>query len=198
MFLFAKRHGISMRVSEKIASFLGISLTVLATILLWWISFPLGLVFTIFVLAVIIWYLNTRNKGNLYLREVAKLIKCEFASGGLAYGEVTGSYKGRRIEIRVNKGYDSLRGFAGFILSSIALESAIGVLAGIRSFTSVKIEHRAIVEEPFMLDDRTIVDRHLVLYLPPCHGISGIPVLSPESLVDEIDGILGKIRGIEV
>jgi len=186
-----------MKINEKIASYFGISLTVFATAMLWWLNWMLGLVFTVFVLIVAIWYLKTKRKGDYYLKEVAKLIKCRFETGGLAYGRVVGSYKGRRIEVSVNKGYDSLRGFAGFIVSLAALESAVGILAGITSFTSVKIEHKAVVEEPFMLNDRTIVDEHFILYLPPCKGVSGIPRLSPKSLVDEIDKILEKTREIE-
>jgi len=186
-----------MSVIENIAGYIGIFLVFVSVVLLWLVNWMLGLAFTVFVAAVASWYLRTKRKGDLYLREVARITGCEFQGGELGYGRVVGVYKGCRIEVCVNKGYDSLRGLAGFAVSTAVLDSAVGILAGIKNFTSVKVEHGAHVEEPFKLDDRTYVDKHLILYLPPSNGISGLPKISVRSMKRKIDEIVKKAEQIE-
>ncbi len=183
--------------TERIASYVGFSLIIVAVALFWFIDIFFGLFFTIFVAAVLIWYLKTKKKGDAYMKEVARITGCRFQSGGFGYGFVTGSYKGRDIEIKVNKDYNSLRGLAGFAISSTLLNSAAGVLAGIKNFTSVKVTHNAHVEEPFKLAPRKYVDEHLILYLPASSEITGLPKLDAKSLVAEIDKIIKKAKQIE-
>ncbi len=186
-----------MELGEKIASLAGISLAIFCIILLWSISLLLGLIFSIFCLVVVAWYIRTKEKGNSYMREVAKLTGCSFIPGGLAYGKVLGIYRGHKLEVQVSKGYDPSKGLIGLGLSTIALNSVLGLLAGIRNFTYVKVEHKAVLDEPFSLDERTLVDRGIALYLPPCDGITGIPCANPSSLVEKINEILDTIEEIE-
>ncbi len=182
---------------ERMASYIGFSLIIVAVVLFWLLDIFFGLMFTIFVAAVIVWYLKTKKKGDAYMRKVANITGCGFQSGGFGYGFVAGSYKGHDIEIKVNKDYNSLRGIAGFAISSTLLNSAMGVLAGIRNFTSVKVKHNAHVEKPFKLAPRIYVDEHLILYLPASSEITGLPKLDAKSLVEEIDKIIKKAEQIE-
>jgi hypothetical protein len=182
---------------ERIASYVGFSLVIVAVALFWLLDIFFGMFFTIFVAAVIIWYLKTKKKGDTYMKEVASITGCKFQSGGFGYGFVTGSYKGHDIEIKVNKDYNSLRGIAGFAISSTLLNSAMGVLVGIRNFTSVKVKHDAHVEEPFKLAPGMYVDEHLILYLPASSEITGLPKLDAKSLVADIDKIIKKVEQIE-
>ncbi len=186
-----------MRTGEEIAGYLGILLTIVAVALLWSLNWILGSVFSIFVLGVAVWYLKAKEQGDNYLKEVAKMTRCGFQRGGLGYGRVSGSYRGHTIEVSINKGYDSSSGLTGFTLSMTVLKSVTGVLAGIENFTSVTVEHKAIVEEPFRLDDRIYVDKHLIRYLPPSNRTTGLPEIDARRLVAEIDRIVEKAKNIE-
>lgn len=183
--------------NEKIASLAGISLAIFGTFLLWLVNIFLGLIFTLFVLMVLIWYMKTKVEGNSYMKEVAKLITCDFIPGGLAYGRVIGIYRGHKLEIKVNKGYDSSKGLVGLGLSTIALNSVMGLLAGIENFTYVKINHEAVLDEPFSLDERTFVDSKTAVYLPPSNGFTGIPSIKPTCLVEKINEIIDTIEKME-
>ena len=186
-----------MKFFEKVAIYFGFCLIVFAVVLLCFVNLVLGFVFTVFVVIVFVWYLKLKKKGDVYLKSVAEMLKCKFEGGKFAYGRVFGSYKGRKIEVSVNKDYDALRGFAGFIISAYVFDSAIGTLAGIKNFTSVKIEHKANIEKPFKLKDRIYVDKHFILYLPPSNEFTGLPKLSVKSLIAKIDEIIEKAEQIE-
>jgi hypothetical protein len=101
------------------------------------------------------------------------------------------------MEVTVNRGYNSLRGIAGFALSTMILESAVGAVAGITNFTSVKIRHRGRVDTPYQLNDQVFVDKHLILFLPRSHEMTGLPRISAKSLIKRIDGIIDKVITIE-
>ncbi len=186
-----------MKYSEIIASYVGFSLVAVTILLLWLLNLSLGLAFTVFVGLVMAWYLRVKRKGDAYLREVAKRIKCKFQSGGLGYGRVIGFYKGYEVEISVNKDYDALKGLSGFILSEEILNSVIGVLAGIKNFTSIKVKHKAHVNVPFKLNRRTYIDKHLIVYLPFSDGVTGLPKCEVKSLIAKIDEIIEKAKVIE-
>jgi len=182
---------------EDIAGFLGILLTMVAIVLLWRVNWILGFVFSVFVLGVAVWYLRTKKQGNSYLKEVAGMTQCKFQRGGLGYGRVSGSYRGHKIEVSLSRGYDSLRGLAGFTISMVTLDSVMGVLAGIENFTAVIVEHKSLVKEPFKLDDSTYVDEHLMLYFPPSDRTTGLPEIDAGRLVTQIDNIIRKAEQIE-
>ena len=185
-----------MKIIENAASVIGFSLTMVGVILFWWINWILGLGFTIFVIAVIIWYLRTKKTGNTYLKDVARLMGCKFESGGFGYGRVFGIYKGRKIEVKINKDYDALRGLSGFLISSALLNSATGTLAGIRNFTSIKVEHNGSVIKPYKLDETTYVDKHFILHLPSSM-ITGMPACDINSLLRKIDKAINTAKKIE-
>ncbi len=186
-----------MRYSEIIASYIGFSLVAVSILLLWLLNLSLGLAFTVFVGLVMAWYLKAKRKGDAYLREVARRIKCKFQGGGPGYGRVTGFYKGYEVEISVNKDYDALRGLSGFIVSEATFNSAIGVLAGMKNFTSIKVKHKAHVYNPFKLDKRTYVDKHLIVHFPSSDEITGLPKCEVKSLRAKIDEIIEKAKLIE-
>jgi len=186
-----------MSFKSNIASYIGFFLVAISALLLCLINIFMGISFLVFTILIMVWYIRTKKRGDVYLKEVAKLTGCRFESGGTGYGCVVGLYKGRKLEVKVNNDYDSLRGISGFTLSYLTLDSAIGVLAGIKSFTSVKLQHRASVKKPYKLDERTIVDKNLILYLPPCSNITGLPTIDPKKLVAKIDDISREAEKIE-
>ena len=79
----------------------------------------------------------------------------------------------------------------------MTLDSVMGALAGIENFTTVIVEHKSLVKEPFKLDDRTYVDEHLMLYLPPSDRTTGLPEIDARRLVAEIDNVIKKAKQIE-
>jgi len=119
-----------------------------------------------------------------------------FERGGFGYGRVVGKWREHEIEVSVNKDYDSLRGLTGFIVNSRTMNSAVGVLAGITNFTSVKIKHNKPIRS-LDLDKRTFLDDHLTLYLPECNRITGLPLLKPEDLVRNIDSRIDQHKAVE-
>jgi len=179
------------------ASYIGLFLVIISGLLLCLLDIFLGIFFIVFTTLIMIWYMRTKRRGDYYLREVAKLTGCHFKSGGPGYGSVSGLYKGRMLEVKISNDYDALRGTAGFALSYSILDSAIGVLAGIRSFTSVKVQHRALIKQPYRLNDRTFVDENIILYLPPCSDVTGLPKISARELVTKIDRISRYAERIE-
>jgi len=184
-------------VVERVASYFGFSLVMIAVVLFWLLDWMLGSVFTVFVVAVMIWYLKTKKRGDDYLREVAERTGCNFKSGGFGYGSVFGDYKGRRIEVSVDKTLDAGRSLAGFAISYSVLQSAVGAVAGIKNFTIIKVEHRASVEEPFKINDRTYVDKHLILYFPESNEVTGLPKSDVRSLIAKINELIKKAEEIE-
>jgi len=182
---------------KNIWSFLGFSLVAIGTVLFWLLNWMLGCVFTIFVAIVVVWYLKMKKRGDAYLMKIAERTKCKFKGGGFGYGSVHGDYKGRKIEVSVDKTLDTGRSLAGFAISYSLLQSAVGAVAGIKNFTIIKVEHRASVEKPFKIDDRTYVDKHLILYLPESNEATGLPKSSARSLVAKIDSLIKKAEEIE-
>ncbi len=69
-------------------------------------------------------------------------------------------------------------------------------MVGIKNFTSVKVKHGAKVAEPLHLDDRTYIDRYVILYLPVSDDVTGLPKLDAESLLARIDEIIDKAKEI--
>ena len=186
-----------MRAAGQIAGYVGFLLVAIGVVLMWLIDWILGAIFTLFVICVMVWYMNTKQKGDRYLRAVARLTGCEFSGGGVGYGRVAGIYRGHDMEITVNSDYNSLRGIAGFALSAMVLESATGAVAGITNFTSIKIKHRGRVDTPYRLDDQIFVDKQVILFLPISQEMTGLPKTSAKSLVKRIDGIIDKTITIE-
>ena len=182
---------------KNVWSFLGFSFVAIGTVLFWLLNWMLGFVFTIFVAVVVVWYLKMKKRGDAYLMEIAKRTKCKFKGGGFGYGSVYGPYKGRKIEVSVNKTLDTGRSLAGFAISYSLLQSAVGAVAGIKNFTTVKVEHRARIEEPYKMDERTFVDKQLILYLPESNEPTGLPKSSARSLVAKIDSLVEKAEEIE-
>ena len=183
--------------AEKAFSYLGLFLVTIGTLLLWLLDLRFGFLFTVFVAIVMIWYIKTKKKGDIYLKRIAEITGCDFKSGGFGYGKVFGYYKGRKIEVSVNKTLDTNRSLAGFALSYSVLQSAIGSVAGIKNFTTIKVEHRASIREPYKIDDRTYVDKNFLLYLPESNGASGLPKSDVKSLVAEIDRLIKRSEEIE-
>jgi hypothetical protein len=181
-----------MRGVGKMAGYIGVLLTVIGVVLFWSLNWVLGLVFTVFVLAVAAWHLRMKREGNAYLKEVAGLAGCDFHEGELGYGRVTGTRGGHEIEITVNSDYDSLQGLGGFVISEAILDSAVGALARIKNFTSIKVKHGAEVEDPMYLDERTYIDGQVILFLPTSNKVTGLPELKPEFLLAKIDEIVEK------
>ena len=175
-----------MKGYEKIALFTGFALTIIGAGIFWMMDVFLGGVFTLFVIGVAVWYLRLKNKGNLYLKDVAVRLGCRFEGGGFAYGCVRGVFEEGEIEIRVCRDFNSLRGLGGFALSSVLLESAIGVLAGMRNFTCVKIRHCGRVKTLPHLRGRVFMDEETILYLPISNDMTGLPLLKAGALVLEI------------
>ncbi len=186
-----------MNLVEKIATFAGSSLTLIAVVLLWYVDWTLGLLFTIFVVIVFAWCARLRTAGNYYLKQVAELTGCSFEGSGPSYGRVIGSYRGRQIEIGVSRGYDAARGLSGLSASLIAFDSVIGTLAGIKNFTVVKLGHKAHIAEPLRIGERIYVSKSEVLYIPPCDEVSGLPMVGVSSLVSEINRIIDMIEELE-
>lgn len=182
---------------KNLWSFLGFSFVAIGTVLFWLLNWMLGFVFTIFVAIVAVWYLKMKKRGDAYLMEIAKRTKCKFKGGGFGYGSVYGRYKGRKIEVSVNKTLDTGRSLAGFAISYSTIQSAVGVVAGIKNFTAIKVEHRASVDETFKIDERTYVDKHLILYLPESNEATGLPKSSARSLIAKIDSLVEKAKEIE-
>ena len=182
---------------KNVWSFLGFSLVAISTVLFWLLSWMLGTVYTIFVAIVVVWYLKTKKQGDTYLMEIAKRTKCKFKGGGFGYGSVYGDYKGRKIEVTVDKTLDTGRSLAGFAISSSLLQSAVGVVAGIKNFTAIKVEHRASIEEPYKIDDRTYIDKQFILYLPESNEVTGLPKGSARSLIAKINRLVEKAEEIE-
>lgn len=60
------------------------------------------------------------------------------------------------------------------MLSEAILNLAVGALAGIVIYPSIKVRHEADICKPFKLDDRTYVDKRLILYLPLSGGVTGL------------------------
>jgi len=183
--------------AKKTWSFIGFSLVALSVVLLWFLNWMLGFAFTIFVAIVVVWYLKLKKRGNTYLMEVAKRTKCKFKGGGFGYGIVYGDYKGRKIEVSVDKTLDTGRSISGFAISYSLLESAVGAVAGIKNFTTVKVEHRASIEEPYKIDGRTFVDKQFILYLPESNEATGLPKTSARSLVTKINRLVEKAKDLE-
>ncbi len=153
--------------------------------------------FTLFVAVVIIWYMQTKIRGDVYLKELANRTGCKFDSEKFGYGRVFGSYRGYEIEVSVNKDYCAQRGLSGFILTTVILNSVIGSVAGIRNFTSVKVRHKACLDKPFRLNDRTYVDGQFITNLPSSDKCTGLPICSVASLIERIDEMIEKAREIE-
>ncbi len=174
----------------------GLSLTIIGTLLLWNIHVFLGLSFSIFVIAVFSWYLMSKREGDLYLKRVAELLDCSFRHRRTAYGDVTGSYRKKRIVIEVKSSYDTSSGITGMIASISALDSMIGSLAGLENFTLVRIGHNAMITHPFKLMEGAYITSREVLYIPPCKS-SGLPKISPEHLVSKISDLLDVIEELE-
>jgi len=182
---------------ENVWSLLAFLFVMVGTLLFWLLDWMFGLIFTVFVIIVMLWYLRTKRSGDVYLEEVAKRTQCKFKGGGFGYGSVYGDYRGHKIEITVDKTLDTGRSLTGLIISSSVLQSAVGGVAGMRNFTAVRVGHRARVEEPYRIDDRTYVDKQLILYLPESNGATGLPKSSARSLVKKIDEIITKAEEIE-
>ena len=60
----------------------------------------------------------------------------------------------------------------------------MGVLIGIKNFTSIKIRHKAKVDKSYQLDERTFVDKEIILYLPPSNEVTGLPTCGVSSLIN--------------
>lgn len=69
-----------MRAVEKASSCAALFLIGVAVALLWLVDWMLGLGFSLFIAAVMAWYLQTKRRGDKYLKEVARGIKCGFLS----------------------------------------------------------------------------------------------------------------------
>lgn len=175
-----------MKLYEKIALAAGALFTIVGTTLFWLMDPFLGAIFTVFVGGVVIWYLKLKSKGNVYLKQVAKLMGCRFRSGGPAYGRVEGRFLDHEVDIRIRRGQDSGRTLGGFILSQALLDSTMGVLAGIRNYTRVTIKHQLDVEGVYELDRQTFYDENLLVYLPPCNEFTGLPLLDEVGLVNHL------------
>lgn len=186
-----------MRSIKDTVSYFAIFLAAIATALLWLANWMLGLSFTAFMVVVAIWYLRTKRRGVAYLKEVAKRTGCKFQDGKFGYGRVSGFYKGYEIEVSVDGGYDALRGLSGFMISDTIFNSTAGILAGIKNFTSIRVKHKAHIEAPFKFDDRTYVDEHLIIYLPPSNDVTGIPKCKPPSLVARINRMIKEAKRME-
>jgi len=181
---------------EKISIYVGFSLTVVGAVLLFLVNWALGFVFTLFVVGVVVWYLQAKRKGDLYLKEVARSIGCTFEGGGFGYGRVYGTYKDHEIGICVDKTYDARRGLSGFILSEAVLKSAVGVVAGMKNFTRVEVRHKANIDTSFRIDDRTYVGKNAIVYLPLCDATTGLPKCDVASLTTRIGELVEEAKGL--
>jgi len=182
---------------KSIMSYIGFSLTAIAIFLLWLVNWILGLAFTAFVVVVFIWYLKTKEKGDVYLKAIAKRTGCQFVSGGPGYGSVSGSYKGHQIEVKITKDYDLSRGITGMAISTVILNSLLGTLAGIKNFAIVRVKHRGEIDKPYRLDKQTYVDKSFIITLLPSDEVTGIPKIGIDSLISKIDELIAKAEEIE-
>lgn len=182
---------------KSIISYIGFSLTAIATVLLWLVNWILGLAFTVFVVVVFIWYLKTKEKADVYLKGIAKRTGCQFISGGPGCSSVSGSYKGRQIEVKITKDYDPSRGTTGMVISTVILNSLLGTLAGIKNFATVTVKHRGEIDKPYRLDKQTYVDKSFIITLPPSDEVTGTPKIGVDSLVSKIDELIAKAEEIE-
>jgi len=59
------------------------------------------------------------------------------------------------------------------------------------------VEHRASIEEPYKIDDRTYIDKQFILYLPESNEVTGLPKGSARSLIAKINRLVEKAEEIE-
>ena len=187
----------SSRVVREYVGYAGLLLTGFALIMLFSANLVLGLATALFVALVLAWYLRAKWRGEAYLKALAERMGGRLEGGRLGYGRVVAVRGGRRVEVSVNSGYDSARGLAGLGVSVVLLDSMMGVLAGIKNYTCVRVWHRARVETPFRLGERTFVDKHSIIHFPYSHGTTGLPKCSVEALLAEIDEMIEKASYLE-
>lgn len=175
----------------------GLFLTVIAVALLLSINMLLGVVTAGFVTLVLIWYLRNKQKGEVYLKELAEKLNGRLESEGLGYSRILASRKGRSIRISVVSGYNSIYGLAGLGISWLLLDSIVGILAGIENFTCIEIEHKVKVDKPFKINERVFADKHMIVYLPDSYSTTGLPKCSVKSLIEDIDKLIEKADRLE-
>ena len=66
-----------MSFKSNIASYIGFFLIAISALLLCLINIFMGISFLVFTIIIMVWYIRTK-KGDVYLKEVAKLTGCRF------------------------------------------------------------------------------------------------------------------------
>jgi len=178
-----------LKTYQKIATWAGIVLSLLAVGIMFTIHWMMGVFATALVVFAYFWWKQMKETGDKYLKDLAKETGLAFKSGGLAFGNVYGTYNGYDFSISVTSDYNSDSGLLGFVLSDMFLESAIGVITGVENFTIVKLKHGKTVE-PYAVDKRTFIDTHAIVYMPPVGGAEGLPSQSVHGLIRQMDRLV--------
>ena len=179
-----------MKTYQKIATWAGIVLSLIAVALMFTIHWIMGVFATALVIFAYFWWKKMKTTGDKYMKELAEKTGLTFKSGGLAYGNVYGLYKGYDVSISVTSDYNSDSGLLGFTMSRMFMNSAIGVVEGIENYTIVKLKHGKMVREPYSVDKRTFVDTHAVVYFPPVAGVDGLPGQAVAGLIRQLDRLV--------
>lgn len=179
-----------MKTYQKIATWAGIILSLIAVVIMFTIHWIMGVFATALVIFAYFWWKKMKTTGDQYLKELAEKTGLTFKAGGLAYGNVYGIYKGYEVSISVTSDYNSDSGLLGFTMSRIFMDSAIGVVEGIENYTIVKLKHGKALAEPYSVDRRTFVDTHAVVYFPPVKGVDGLPGQGVPGLIRHMDRLV--------
>ena len=176
-----------MSSSGKIFTWIGVILSIIGVLITWSLHWLLGLSTTAIVIVAYFYWKRLKTQGSGYFRGFAEKTGLTYVEDSISYGEVKGTYKGYRVHIKVSSDYNSDLGLAGFVLTDVLFNSAVGVVEGITNFTVVSLEHGKNVSEPYRVDDRTFVGRKEILYTPPVRDVSGLPTLAPLALQQHLD-----------
>jgi len=179
-----------MSTSGKIFTWIGVILSIAGVAITWGLHWLLGLSTTIIVIAAYFYWKRLKTQGFGYLRDFADKTGLTYIEDSISYGEVEGTYHGYGVHVKVSSDYNSDLGLAGFVLTDVLFNSAIGVVEGISNLTVVSLVHGKHVDEPYRVDDRTFVGRKAILYTPPVGDASGLPSISPLALQQHLDELV--------
>ena len=176
-----------------VAGFIGILLTVFVIVLLFSVNLVFGSLFFLYVIIVVFMYLRLRRKGRRYLKELAQRTGLLFKGSLFGYGKLAGVYRGFEVEVSIESGYKPLRSLMGLSLSLLYLGSTLGVLAGLKNFTVVRIRHGMLVGMRVRLKSRLYIEDEFALYYPKSDGLTGLPKHDAKSFVAELNNVIRRI-----
>jgi len=173
------------------------ALLLIVTVLMFLINVYLGIVTFVIIAGSAFMYFQLKSKGSDVLKEIGKLAGLNFEKSNVSYGKLTGKIDSFEVEVKVERDFSLEKGIGGLVLSSIFLESAQGVLAGIENLTIVKVKHGKKVKKPGFYKENIWVDNEYAVGFVRSNSFTGLPADSPQEVARFINDVVKIAKQIE-